>query len=196
MPLAELAALRAHIDEVLGDELVPADMAATRALDEVSAIANETLRLRPVAPLMFFENVPEVTLGDLRLRPRQRGVHADAGRRDRSRARGRPHGVPPAAAGATAGSPPRCSARAFRAVRLGPADLPRPQPRAARDPRGAGTLFRSFELERVGRASDVGEDSASRSRPPTCTRLRRRRLGPTKAREREPEPEPVTSAAS
>src|SRR5690606_38293154 len=65
----ELEALQRRIDEVLGDDRVPADMDATRALDELEAIANETMRLEPVAPLMFLENVRETTLGDLQLPP-------------------------------------------------------------------------------------------------------------------------------
>lgn len=63
----ELTALRARVDAVLGPDRLPADMTATKALSDIEDIANETLRLEPVAPTMFLQNVPRVTLGDLDL---------------------------------------------------------------------------------------------------------------------------------
>jgi cytochrome P450 len=55
------------------------------------------------------------------------------------------------------------------------------------------TLVRSFELERVGQAQDVGEEFGFTLTPTGLRmRLRRRRLGPTASREQEA----VASAAS
>jgi cytochrome P450/nitrite reductase/ring-hydroxylating ferredoxin subunit len=154
----EFASLRAAIDRVLGDDLVPADMAAAKALDEVEAIANETMRMKPVAPLMFFENVPPVTLGELRLAPGSalcmltRVAAMDPMRVDE------PEAFRPARwrDGRLAaemmrsgvfipfGSGPRiCPGRSLALLEL----------RVV-----LATLLRSFELERVGRSEDVHED--------------------------------------
>jgi cytochrome P450 len=154
---AERVALRVCIDEVLGDAHVPADMAATRALEPLEAIANETMRLRPVAPLLFFQNVPEVTLGGLRLPP----------------------GTALCAATRLAGMDPRRveDPHAFRPARWRDGQLAAQLQRAGVFvPFGSGpricpgrslalleirvvlaTLLRSFELQRVGRSEDVDE---------------------------------------
>jgi cytochrome P450/nitrite reductase/ring-hydroxylating ferredoxin subunit len=154
----ELATLRASIDRVLGDDLVPADMTATKALDEIEAIANETMRIKPVAPLMFFENVPPVTLGDLRLEPgsalcmltRVAGMdplrvdEPEAFRPARWRDGRLAAEMMRAGVFVPFGSGPRiCPGRSLALIEI----------RVV-----LATLLRSFDLERVGRAEDVGED--------------------------------------
>lgn len=154
---AELASLRARIDEVLGEERVPAGMPMTRALDDIEAIANETMRLKPVAPLMFFQNIPAVTLGELQLEP----------------------GCALCILTRVAGNDPARvdDPAAFRPARWRDGHLAAEMQRSGVFvPFGSGpricpgrslalleirvvlaTLLRSFELERVGRAEDVGE---------------------------------------
>lgn len=171
---AELAALRHQVDAVLGDDRVPASMAATRALDEVEAIANETMRLEPVAPLMFFQNIPAVTLGDLALPPGSavcvlpRVAATDPARADdplafrparwkdgRLAAEMQRSGV-----FVPFGSGPRiCPGRSLALLEI----------RVV-----LATLVRSFEIERVGRAADVGE-AFDFTLTPTDLRMRLRR---------------------
>jgi cytochrome P450/nitrite reductase/ring-hydroxylating ferredoxin subunit len=64
---AAVDALRAESDRVLGASLVPGDLTVANRLAFATAVASETLRLRPVAPLMLFENTRDVVLGDLDL---------------------------------------------------------------------------------------------------------------------------------
>lgn len=67
-----MAALQAEADRVLGDAVAAPDYEAAGRLEVADAVAQETMRLRPVAPLNFAEaNVP-TTLGDLELAPGQR----------------------------------------------------------------------------------------------------------------------------
>lgn len=172
----ELAALRARVDEVLGDDRVPADMAATRALEEVEAIANETMRLRPVAPLMFFQNVPEVTLGDLVLQPGSalclllRVAGMDPARVDE------PEAFRPARwrDGRLAAEMQRSGV--FVPFGSGPRICPGRSLALLEIRVVLATLLRSFELERVGRAEDVGEEFDFTLTPTNLrVRLHRRR---------------------
>jgi len=172
---AELAALRARIDEVLGDELVPADMGVTRALDEVEAIANETMRLRPVAPLMFFQNVPDVTLGDLQLPAGSavclltRVAVTDPTRVDD------PTAFRPARwrDGRLAAEMQRSGV--FVPFGSGPRICPGRSLALLEIRVVLATLLRSFELERVGRSDDVGEEFGFTLTPTNLhVRLRRR----------------------
>jgi cytochrome P450/nitrite reductase/ring-hydroxylating ferredoxin subunit len=53
------------VDETLGDSAVPASMATTAELDAVDAVANETMRLKPVVPHIGFTAVRDTTVGDV-----------------------------------------------------------------------------------------------------------------------------------
>lgn len=153
----ELAALRARVDEVLGEDRVPADMPAAAALGEIEHIANETMRLEPVAPLMFFQNIPEVTLGELQLSPgtalclltrvagMDPGTVKDPTVFRPARWRDSQVAAEMARAGVFIpfGSGPRiCPGRSLALLEI----------RVV-----LATLLRSFELERMGRSADVGE---------------------------------------
>jgi cytochrome P450/nitrite reductase/ring-hydroxylating ferredoxin subunit len=171
----ELAGLRAHIDEVLGDDRVPADIPATRALEGIEAIANETLRLKPVAPLMFFQNIPAVTLGDLELPPgsaicmltrpaamaRQRVEDPEAFRPARWRDGHLAAEMQRSGVFVPFGSGPRiCPGRSLALLEI----------RVV-----MATLLRSFEIERVGRSEDVDEVFGFTLQPRNLrVRLRRR----------------------
>ncbi len=54
--------LRAEADAALGDDAVVADLDAASRLELAGAVANETMRLRPVAPLIFLENKVDTSL--------------------------------------------------------------------------------------------------------------------------------------
>ncbi len=63
-----VAALQEEADRVLEGEAVPADFEAVARLEIAGAVANETMRLRPVAPLLLLDANEDVVLGDLSLR--------------------------------------------------------------------------------------------------------------------------------
>jgi cytochrome P450/nitrite reductase/ring-hydroxylating ferredoxin subunit len=62
-----LAGLRDEADRVLGAATVPADLEAVERLELAGAVANETMRLRPVAPLLITNAIEDVVVGDLSL---------------------------------------------------------------------------------------------------------------------------------
>lgn len=58
-------ALRREVDQQLGEALLPPDMDTTHRLSWAAAIANETMRLRPVGVLQALEANHETNLGDV-----------------------------------------------------------------------------------------------------------------------------------
>ncbi len=168
-------ALRAEADLVLGDALVPADLDAANRLPFATAVANEAMRLRPVAPHVFFEPTEDVVVGDVAV-PRGTGLIALTRfpTRDARRfyeplafrperwispgAGGRAHD---AAAHVPFGSGPRiCPGRTLALVEM----------RVA-----LSMMARSFDMERVGRSSDVKEVMAFTLTPEGLrVRLKRR----------------------
>ncbi|MFO0634784.1 MAG: cytochrome P450 [Nannocystaceae bacterium] len=63
----EVEALRAQLDGRMGADVVPADLEVANALDRATAIANEAMRLKPVAPLNFVQANCDTVLGDLHI---------------------------------------------------------------------------------------------------------------------------------
>ena len=60
---ADVSRLRTEIDaRVPADAAVPADFEVANAFPFADAIANETMRLRPVAPFVFLETNEDVVL--------------------------------------------------------------------------------------------------------------------------------------
>jgi cytochrome P450 len=59
------ARLRAEADDVFGGAELPASVEDVNRLTYAGAVANETMRLRPVAPNNFNETVTDLVLGDL-----------------------------------------------------------------------------------------------------------------------------------
>ena len=60
-----VARLRAEGGGVLDHEGLPPDMDDALGLDYAGAVANEAMRLRPVAPILFLENTRAVVIGDI-----------------------------------------------------------------------------------------------------------------------------------
>ncbi len=154
---AAWAALRREADDVLGAALVPADLDAANRFPFATAIANEAMRLRPVAPHFFFEPNEDVVVGDVAV-PRGTGIVALTRFPTRDAARfyeplafrperwldagasGKAHD---AAAHVPFGSGPRiCPGRTLALVEM----------RVV-----LAMLARSFDVERVGRPEDVKE---------------------------------------
>ena len=64
---AAASALRTELDAVLGGAGVPGDIETANRLLTAGAVANETMRLRPVAPLIFGESLTPTTVGDVQI---------------------------------------------------------------------------------------------------------------------------------
>lgn len=69
---AAVEALQAEADAVLGAALAPPDIEAAGRLRMADGVAQETMRLRPVAPLLFAQANAGTVLGDLALPAGQR----------------------------------------------------------------------------------------------------------------------------
>jgi cytochrome P450 len=57
--------LQAEADFTLGAADVPSDFETASSLAYAGAVANETMRLRPVAPVIFVDNNRDVVVGDV-----------------------------------------------------------------------------------------------------------------------------------
>ena len=57
--LEAMLAARDEVDGALGDATLPPSVDAARELDRIEASVNETMRLRPVAPLLLLEAAHE-----------------------------------------------------------------------------------------------------------------------------------------
>ena len=64
---AAIAALRAELEATSGGAPVPGEFETAQRLAYAGAIANETMRLRPVAPFLFLQATVDTTLEDLRI---------------------------------------------------------------------------------------------------------------------------------
>ena len=64
---APAAAARLHQEaaDVLNGRAAPDDIESVNRLAYAGAVANETMRLRPVAPLLLFEAIHDVVIGDI-----------------------------------------------------------------------------------------------------------------------------------
>jgi len=62
-----LSRLRAEADEVLGDALVIPTFAEVRRLEYATALTHETLRARPVGPVIFLETIGDEPMGGVRV---------------------------------------------------------------------------------------------------------------------------------
>lgn len=148
------AALQRECDDTLGAERVPAELEQTASLRYASAVANEAMRLRPVAPMVFLESNHDTAVGDVAL-PRGSlailltrlsaldGAHfADpqAFKPERWIEGDKPHDP---SASLPFGSGPRiCPGRSLALLEM----------RVV-----LSTIYRSFVVERVGRSEDVSE---------------------------------------
>ncbi len=61
------ARMRREADAVLGDESVPPDLSAVEKLAYIEAVAHETMRLKPVAPLLFMEPNRDVEIEGVKI---------------------------------------------------------------------------------------------------------------------------------
>jgi cytochrome P450 len=169
-----VVALQEEADRVLKGATTPADPDEVAQLEVAGAVGNETMRLRPVAPLLLLDTNEDVVLGDLALRAGQTvallmrppAVAADhfadpaAFRPERwlSKETGAAHDP---SAHMPFGSGPRlCPGRSLALVEM----------RVA-----LATLFGSFSPERVGARAEVEERFAFTMGPRGLRVLLRRR---------------------
>jgi cytochrome P450/nitrite reductase/ring-hydroxylating ferredoxin subunit len=155
-----VAALRAEVDAALGDELAPVDLDQASLLPYATAVANEAMRLRPVANVLLFEANRDVVIGDVAIpRHTRLGVLTRIPVLDPARfesperfsperwlegaANGRAHD--PSSVIPFGSGPRICPGRALALLEM----------RVV-----LATLYRSFEIERVGDSADVRELAA------------------------------------
>jgi cytochrome P450/nitrite reductase/ring-hydroxylating ferredoxin subunit len=60
-----VARMRAEADALLGSEVTPADFENAQNFPYIDAVANETMRLKPVAPFMGLEANEDIVIGDV-----------------------------------------------------------------------------------------------------------------------------------
>jgi cytochrome P450 len=152
-------ALRSEAARVLGDLRVPRDLEQAALLPYAAAVANESMRLRPVAPTHFYEPLRDVVVGDVAV-PRGTSIILltrppvlDPARFEDPQAfvperwiPGAQKGAHDAAAHIPFGSGPRiCPGRSLALLEM----------RVV-----LASLYRSFAVERVGAAADVKEVTA------------------------------------
>jgi cytochrome P450/nitrite reductase/ring-hydroxylating ferredoxin subunit len=170
--------LRAELDGALDGERFPASLDVANRLAFASAVANETMRLRPVAPLLFLEAIEDTRLGDVEvpagtavfliMRPAvldPANFYEPATFRPERWLAGRPAGEAHEAATLMPfGSGPRiCPGRSLALVEM----------RVV-----LATLYASFDVERVGPRDDVREELSFTMKPTGLRlRLRPRRAG-------------------
>ncbi|HTP24769.1 MAG TPA: cytochrome P450 [Anaeromyxobacteraceae bacterium] len=65
------AAIAAEADAMLGDSTTPADFETASRLEVAGAVAQEAMRLRPVAPILIVEANRDTVLGDVAIPPGQ-----------------------------------------------------------------------------------------------------------------------------
>ena len=169
-------ALRAEVDGVLGERAVPRDLDQAGQLPYASAVANESMRLRPVAPMQFVEPLRDVVVGDVAV-PRgstiivlSRPPVLEAARFEEPQRFLPERWIPGARAGAhdaaahiPFGSGPRiCPGRSLALLEM----------RVV-----LAALYRNFEVERATPASEVTERTAFTMVPVNLmVRLRRRKV--------------------
>lgn len=166
------AALQQECDAALGTERIPADLEQAGSLRYTSAVANEAMRLRPVAPMIFLESNHDTAIADVAFPKDSLAILLTR---------------PSAVDGAHFAAP-----QAFRPERWIEGD--KPHDPSANIPFGSGpricpgrslallemrvvlsTIYRSFGVERIGRSQDVSELSSFTMMPKDLrVRLRRR----------------------
>jgi cytochrome P450/nitrite reductase/ring-hydroxylating ferredoxin subunit len=159
----EVTRLRGEIDAVVGPRSVPADFETANKLAYAGAVANEAMRLRPVAPLFFLEACVDTSVADVEV-PKGSQVLL------LTRA--------PAVASKNFAHPLEFRPSRWVSENDGPHDA------GAHQPFGSGpricpgrslallemkvvlaTLYRSFSVERVGASDDVREIFSFTMRP-------------------------------
>jgi cytochrome P450/nitrite reductase/ring-hydroxylating ferredoxin subunit len=152
----EVETLRREIRDVIGEARVPPDIDAVNRLEFAAGVANESMRLRPVAPLFFLEPTADTVVGDVEIPTgniivlpiRSPATHSDNF--------DSPHVFRPVRwleGGATGAHEPS----AHQPFGSGPRICPGRTLALLEMKLVLATIYQSFDFERVGKASDVQE---------------------------------------
>ena len=172
---SSVSALQSELASVMGSSRVPGDFDCAQRLTYAGAVANETMRLRPVAPMLFLQTNVATAIGDLHL-PAQTPVAVltrppavDAQNFTQPKAFlperwTAPSGVHEPSVHIPFGSGPRlCPGRTLALLEMKVV---------------LATLYRNFDVERDGAASGVREQFSFTMSPVGLrVRLRRRAQG-------------------
>mgnify|MGYP003631551532 CR=1 FL=1 len=165
---------REELDETLGTHAVPPDRETAQGLAFATAIANETMRLRPVAPLLLADANKDVVLDNIRITPKTaivlliRTAALDDAVMPNGKSFIPERWLDPSTAEAAQqklvhlpfGSGPRiCPGRSLALLELNLV---------------LSVLYKNFEVERVGKSADV-EEVFSFTMVPTNLRVKLRR---------------------
>ena len=155
-PEAE-SSLRDAIDEVLDESSVPASMSVAGGLEAVEAVANESMRLKPVAPFTLMTATEDTVIGDLAVEEgttvacltRVPGLDPD-------------HVEDPERFDPSRWDDPKMVAKmqrsgTFMPFGSGPRMCPGRSLALLEIRMVLATLYRNFEVERVGESADVEE---------------------------------------
>ena len=156
----ETAALADELHRILGDVPVPPDIETANRLAFAGGVANEAMRLRPVAPLFFLEATADTVVGDVEIpagmvlvlmirAPAVSAVHFDA-----------PDEFRPARWLDERPSPGPHDPSAHQPFGSGPRICPGRSLALLEMKIVLATIYQSFDVERVGAASDVREGLA------------------------------------
>jgi cytochrome P450/nitrite reductase/ring-hydroxylating ferredoxin subunit len=172
---SSVSALQSELASVMGSSQVPDDFDSAQRLTYAGAVANETMRLRPVAPLLFLQTNVATMVGDLHVPAdtpvavltRPPAVDAQNFERPTAFLPERwtaPSGAHEPSAHIPFGSGPRlCPGRTLALLEMKVV---------------LATLYRNFDVEREGSATDVREQfSFTMSPVGLWVRLRRRAQG-------------------
>ena len=156
------AAARLHEEasEVLQGAAAPDDMEGVNRLAYAGAVANETMRLRPVAPLLLFEATHDVVIGDIAVPQGQWVTLLTRPPATDSAHFGDPHAFRPERwldAGATGGAHDPSAHMPFGS---GPRICPGRTLALTEMKMLLAMLYGAFDVERVGAGSDVREEFA------------------------------------
>jgi cytochrome P450 len=149
-----VSALQRELDAVLGAARIPEDFETAHRLQYAGAVANETMRLRPVAPVLYLQANHDTSIGDLAIgagtavalltrRPAVEEQHFDRPRAFLPERWLAPSGAHDPSAHMPFGSGPRlCPGRTLALLEMKLV---------------LGALYRNFDVERHGAAGAVRE---------------------------------------
>ncbi len=154
---SDVTRLQVELDRVLGDAVVPQTIEDVNRLEFASAVANEAMRLRPVAPLLFLEPRTDTVLGDVTVPRETLVVLAIRAPAVDPAYFGDPHTFRPARwvdETATGGAHEPGAHQPFGS---GPRICPGRTLALLEMRLALATLYQNFDVERVGSARDVKE---------------------------------------
>ena len=154
---AEVKALREELRSVLGTQPVPPDIEVANRLQYAGAIANEAMRIRPVAPMLFFEPTHDAVVAGVALKKGTLAVALSRAPAMSEKNFAAPNEFKPARWIDGPGEGGAHEAGAHQPFGSGPRICPGRTLALLEMKLLLGTLFQTFDVSRVGDKRDVTE---------------------------------------